>query len=95
MASKSSGISWGKILGFMAFVALLLTGINWVIDLVTEPIDVFTLIANVLLVGTVFLAGWSFVCTTKLPGNKLIWQIFIIVIAVLALCGSLGFGISK
>ncbi len=94
MAKKSSGgLTWGKIAGCMAFVALIITGINWIVGLIGGSLGILNTIAQILLVGTVFLSGWSFVCSTNLPGKRLYWQIAIILVAVLAACGAIGIGL--
>ncbi len=99
MAKKSSGFGWGKIAGFLAFFALFITGINWIVSLIVGlvggdfDLGWLTTIASICLVASVFISAWFFICSTSLPGKKLYWQIALIVFAVLAACGVIGIGI--
>ncbi len=91
MAKKSSGaLTLGLIAGWCAFVALVLTGINWLlIKLLESPIDLLAQVSGILLVATAFIAAWGYVCTFP-KKSRLIWQIVVGTITVLALLGYIG-----
>lgn len=91
MAKKSSGLSLGKIVGFMAFSALLIAGISSIIGLFGGSLGIVSAIGHIMLVLSVFIAGWGFICTTNLPGKRLYWQIALIVFAILAALGAVSF----
>lgn len=90
MAKKSSGISLGKIVGFMAFCALLIAGVAAIVGLFSGSLGIVAVIGHIMLVGSVFIAGWGFICSTNLPGKKLYWQIALIVFAILAAVGAVN-----
>ncbi len=91
MAKKSSGsINLGKIVGFMAFCALLIAGIAAIVGLVGGSLGIVSQIGYIMLVLSVFIAGWGFICTTNLPGKRLFWQIALIAFAILAAVGAVN-----
>lgn len=90
MAKKSSGISLNKIVGFMAFCALLIAGVAAIVALVGGSLGIVSQIGYIMLVASVFIAGWGFICSTNLPGKKIVWQVLLIVFAILAAVGVVG-----
>lgn len=90
--SSSSSIGWAKIAGFCAFGALILTAVCWILDLIVGSTGNLGLISNLLLVASVFISGWFFVCSTPLPGKKLYWQIALIAIALIAAFSTYSLG---
>lgn len=94
--SKNSNVSLGKLAGFLAFAAILIKGlvflINWILGLVDGSVDLGALvkIADLSLVVASFICAWFFVLTAKLPGKRIVWQVILLIITVLAVLGALN-----
>lgn len=89
--AKKSDISLQKVAGFLAFTAIIIKGlealINWILKLVGGSVNLgaLTTIANLFILVAVFICAWAFVLTAKLPGKRIMWQVILFVITVLAI----------
>lgn len=90
MAKSKSGFGWNKIAGFLAFFALIITGVGFLLGLIGGDLGIVGVIGNYMLVGSVILSGWVYLNSTKLPFSKLFWTILFWVFAILAVLGVIG-----
>lgn len=89
---KNSIVFW--IIGLCAFVALMCSGLSWVIGLFDGSLPFLAKleqIAGIILTVTALITGWLWLSSCKINKTfKLILQILFIIFAVLAVCGYIG-----
>ncbi len=84
-----------KICGFMAFVAMFITGVIGVLGLFdlslpTSVQSALTEFSSFMLLISVAISGFVFVMTADLPGPDILWKILFIIFVVLSLTGKIG-----
>jgi hypothetical protein len=89
--SKSLNLFW--LVGLCAFVALMCSGVSWLLSLInaTLPlIGTLRFVANIILSVVSLLCGWVWLASSKMNKKlKLVLQILFLVFAILSIVGTI------
>ena len=91
--SKSNGFSLFWLVGLCAFVALMCSGVSWLLGLInvaSNLIGTLRMVANIILSVVSLLCGWTWLSASKMNKKlKLVLQVLFLVFAVLSIIGAL------
>ena len=93
MAKKSKQLNLFWIVGLCAFVALMCSGVSWVLgflNLASGIVGTLKMVATIILSVVSLLCGWVWLTNAKMNKNlKLVLQILFLVFAVLSIVGAI------
>lgn len=87
---------WFAVMGFCAFIALMSSGLIWILQLVHVSwgfLGTVRDIAHIILYVIAAISGWLWISSTKLNRTlKLVLEILFVVFAAMAIMGTCGVG---
>jgi hypothetical protein len=93
MAKKSKKLDLFWIVGLCAFVALMCSGISWLLGFIqigSTIVNTLKMVASIILSVVSLLCGWYWLSTSKMNKKlKLVLQILFVVFAVLSIIGTI------
>ena len=93
MAKNTKKLNLFWIVGLCAFVALMCSGISWLLGLVeigSNLVNTLKMVANIILSVVSLLCGWTWLASSKMNKKlKLVLEVLFIVFAILSIMGTI------
>lgn len=93
MAKNNKKLNLFWIVGLCAFVALMCSGISWLLGLVeigSNLVNTLKMVANIILSVVSLLCGWTWLASSKMNKKlKLVLEVLFIVFAILSIMGTI------
>lgn len=93
MAKKTNKLNLFWIVGLCAFVALMCSGISWLLGLIqigSNLVNTLKMVANIILSVVSLLCGWTWLASSKMNKKlKLVLEVLFVVFAILSIIGTI------
>ena len=93
MAKKTNKLNLFWIVGLCAFVALMCSGISWLLGLIeigSNLVNTLKMVATIILSVVSLLCGWTWLASSKMNKKlKLVLEVLFVVFAILSIIGTI------